>query len=391
MILVVTIQPFTINVSQTVLDDLMERLARARWIDGTEKDAWEYGLDAGYLKELVAYWRSGYKWREQEAALNRYPHFKSRAGGVEVHYIHVRSSRPGAIPVLLLHGFPDSFYRYHKVINPLANPGEHGLYSQPSFDVVVASIPGFGFSDRVALDAEANGELFFELMTRVLGYTSFVAAGGDWGSMIIQSIARKHPEALMGMHLTDVGYPDATTDFSSLSPAEMQMAQWVQKWWMEEGVGVNTIMATKPQTLAYSLNDSPVGLAAWLIGYASSGEKGRNEFKQRFSQDELLTNVMIYWVSQSIGSAMRTYFENARSARQGPRAAVVSSVPACIAHCPYDPPLPREWAERRVNVVRFTEFPRGGHFMAWEEPQLYVEDLRAFGSKLLGRKSSSLK
>jgi epoxide hydrolase len=249
---------------------------------------------------------------------------------------------------------------------------------------VVPSIPGTGFSDSTALDTEASCGVFVKLMTKVLGYPRFLAGGGDWGAMICQAIARKHPESLIGMHLTDVGYPDASTDFSTLSPAEMQMAQWVQKWWMEEGSGVNTIMATKPQTLAYALNDSPIGLAAWLISYSSGGEKGRGEFRQRFSPDELLTNVMIYWVTQSIGSAMRTYFANARLAQPGP-SAIPSSVPAAVAHCPYDPPLPREWAERRVNVARFTEFPRGGHFMAWEEPELYAEDIRAFGLELKER------
>lgn len=376
-----TSHPFRVDISQGVLDDLKQRLLHARWPANAEDDGWTYGLDAGYLRELVSYWQSDYDWREQEKSLNRLPQYKVDVDGTSCHYIHLRSSHPGAIPLLLLHGFPDSFYRYHKVIDPLARPEVYGLKSQISFDVVVPSIPGTGFSDSTALDTEASCGVFVKLMTKALGYPRFLAAGGDWGAMTCQAIARKHPESLIGMHLTDVGYPDASTDFSTLSPAEMQMAQWVQKWWMEEGSGVNTIMATKPQTLAYALNDSPIGLAAWLIGYSSSGEKGRGEFRQRFSPDELLTNVMIYWVTQSIGSAMRTYFANARLAQPGP-SAIPSSVPAAVAHCPYDPPLPREWAERRVNVARFTEFPRGGHFMAWEEPELYAEDLRAFGLEL---------
>jgi pimeloyl-ACP methyl ester carboxylesterase len=159
------------------------------------------------------------------------------------------------------------------------------------------------------------------------------------------------------------------------------MAQWVQKWFMEEGIGVNMIMATKPQTLAYALNDSPVGLAAWLISYGSSGQKGKEEFKTRFTADELLTNVTIYWVTATINSAIGAYYANARVASGG-NLGKSASVPAAVAHCPYDPPLPRAWAERQVHLVHFTEFPRGGHFMAWEEPELYTKDIQEFVSEL---------
>jgi microsomal epoxide hydrolase len=184
----------------------------------------------------------------------------------------------------------------------------------------------------------------------------------------------------MGIHLTDVGYPDQNTDYSTLSPAEIEMAQWVQKWFMEEGIGVNMIQATKPQTLAYGLNDSPIGLAAWLISYSSSGQKGKEAFKTRFSADEVLTNVMIYWVTETINSAVRAYYANAHLV--GGTLEKSTSVPAAVAHCPYDPPLPREWAARQVNLVRFTDFPRGGHFMAWEEPELYAKDLQGFINEL---------
>src|SRR5262249_18539627 len=181
-----------------------------------------------------------------------------------------------------------------------------------SFDVIVPSIPGTGFSDAITLDDEANADLFAKLMTEVLGYKQFISAGGDHGAIITQALARKHPELLIGIHLTDVGYPDGNTIFSTLPPAEMEMAQWVQQWFMQEGIGVNMIMATKPQTLAYALNDSPVGLAAWLISYGSSGQKGKEEFKTRFSADELLTNVMIYWVTSTIYSAARGYYFSAQ-------------------------------------------------------------------------------
>lgn len=383
-----TIRPFHIEVPRADLDDLQERLARTRWLDAAEEDAgWTYGIDLGYLRELVDHWQQHYDWCAHEAALNRFAQFKAEVDGVGMHFIHERGKGPNPTPLLLLHGFPDSFYRYHKVVERFTDPAKYGGDPNTSCDVIVPSIPGTGFSDRVTLDDDANADLFAKLMTQVLGYPRFVSAGGDHGAIITQSLARRHPELLIGIHLTDVGYPDQNTNFSTLSPAEVEMAQWVQQWFMEEGIGVNMIMATKPQTLAYGLNDSPVGLAAWLISYGSSGHKGKAEFKTRFSADELLTNVTIYWVTETINSAARAYYANAHIAGGG-MLAKSTAVPAAVAHCPYDPPLPREWAARQVNLVRFTEFPRGGHFMAWEEPELYASDVREFVSDLRGSQTA---
>jgi pimeloyl-ACP methyl ester carboxylesterase len=375
-----TVQPFTIAIPQADLDDLRERLARTRWIDEVEGSGWIYGIDLGYLRELADYWQHTYDWRTHEAALNRFAHFKADVDGVGIHFIQERGKGPNPAPLLLIHGFPDSFYRYHKVIDRLTDPAKYGGDPRHSFDVIVPSIPGTGFSDRITKAVDDNADLFAKLMTHVLEYPPFVSAGGDAGAYITQSLARRYPELLIGIHLTDVGYPDQNTDFSTLSPAELEMAQWVQKWYMEEGMGVNMVMATKPQTLAYGLNDSPVGLAAWLVSYASSGLKGNEEFKTRFSADEVLTNVTIYWVTETINSAMRSYYANAHLVGKALEKSM--SVPAAVAHCPYDPPLPREWAARQVNLVHFTDFPRGGHFMAWEEPELYAKDLQDFIGKL---------
>ncbi|HZR43240.1 MAG TPA: epoxide hydrolase [Ktedonobacteraceae bacterium] len=376
-----SIQPFTIAIPQSTLDDLHERLAHTRWINDVEGAGWAYGIDLGYMKELADYWQHEYDWRKHEAALNRFAHFKADVDGIGIHFIHERGKGLNPTPLLLLHGFPDSFYRYHKVIERLTDPARYGGDPNTSFDVIVPSIPGTGFSDRVAKDDDVNADLFAKLMTQELGYEKFVSAGGDHGAIITQALARKYPELLIGIHLTDVGYPDQNTDFSTLTPPEIEMAQWVQKWFMEEGIGVNMIMASKPQTLAYGLTDSPVGLASWLISYGSSGQKGKEEFKTRFSADELLTNVTIYWVTDTIRSAMSAYYANAHVASGG-NLGKSALVPAAVAHCPYDPPLPREWAARQVNLVHFTEFPRGGHFMAWEEPELYSKDLQDFVSEL---------
>lgn len=376
-----SIQPFTIDVPQTTLDDLQHRLAQTRWPDEADGSSWAYGISLAYMKEVADYWLHRYDWRTHEAALNRFAQFKAGVDGVGIHFIHERGKGPNPTPLLLIHGFPDSFYRYHKAIDRLTDPAKYGGDPHTSFDVIVPSIPGTGFSDLVTKSDDVNADLFARLMTVELGYKKFVSAGGDHGAIITQALARKYPELLLGIHLTDVGYPDQTTDFSQLTPAEMEMAQWVQQWFMEEGIGVNMIMATKPLTLAYGLNDSPVGLAAWLIGYGSSGQHGKEELETRFRRDELLTNVMIYWVTGTINSAARAYYENMQVASGG-NLGKSETVPAAVAHCPYDPPLPREWAARQVNLVQFTEFPRGGHFMAWEEPELYVKDIQDFVSKL---------
>jgi len=375
------IRPFTIAIPQSTLDDLRERLARTRWTDEVAGSGWDYGISLAYMKELVDYWQHTYDWRTHEAALNTFAQFKANVDGVGIHFIHERGKGPNPTPLLLIHGFPDSFYRYHKVIDRLTDPAKYGGDPNNSFDVIVPSIPGTGFSDRITKGVDDDADLFAKLMTEVLGYPKFVSAGGDHGNYITQSLARRYPALLIGIHLTDVGaYPDQNTDFSTLSPAEIEMAQWIQKWFMEEGIGVNMVMATKPQTLAYGLNDLPVGLAAWLVSYSSSGQKGKEEFKTRFSADEVLTNVMIYWVTETINSAARSYYANAHLIGAGTPER--SAVPAAVAHCPYDPPLPREWAARSVNLVRFTEFPRGGHFMAWEEPELYAKDIQDFMREL---------
>ncbi|HXR66756.1 MAG TPA: epoxide hydrolase [Ktedonobacteraceae bacterium] len=376
-----SIRPFTIAIPQATLDDLRERLARTRWTDEVEDSGWTRGISLAYMQDVADYWLHTYDWRKHEAALNTFAHFKADVDGVGIHFIHERGKGPNPTPLLLLHGFPDSFYRYHKVIDRLTDPAKYGGDPATSFDIIVPSIPGTGFSDRITSSDDVNAALFAKLMTEVLGYEKFVSAGGDHGAIITQELARKYPEILLGIHLTDVGYPDQQTDFSTLTPAEMEMAQWVQQWFMEEGIGVNMIMATKPQTLAYGLNDSPVGLASWLIGYGSSGQKGKEELETRFKRDELLTNVMIYWTTQTINSAARAYYENMRVASGG-NLGKSETVPAAVAHCPYDPPLPREWAARQVNLVHFTDFPRGGHFMAWEEPKLYANDLVDFVSQL---------
>jgi pimeloyl-ACP methyl ester carboxylesterase len=370
-----SIQPFHIAIPQETIDDLRERLARTRWPDEAEGAGWSYGTNLGYMQQLVHYWQHDYDWRKHEAYLNTLSHFKAEVDGIGIHFIHERGKGPNPTPLLLLHGWPDSFYRYHKVIPMLTDPARFGGDPNNSFDVIVPSLPGQGFSDRKPMTMEKLADLFAKLMTEILGYQKFVAAGGDGGSLISMEMARYQPDLLLGIHLTDVGYPDQTTDFSTLTPPEQEFAAFIQQWWMRDGA-FNMIQATKPQSLAYAMNDSPTGIAAWIMSFITTGSTGE-EIEKRFGKDELLTNITIYWVTQTIGSSFRIYYEAAHAV-PGPKHGQRPSVPAAVAHCPWDAPLPREWATRQVNLKHFTDFPRGGHFTAWEEPELYANDIQDF-------------
>jgi pimeloyl-ACP methyl ester carboxylesterase len=374
---------FRIQVEQEVLDDLHQRLIRTRWPDEPAGAGWEYGTNLAYLKELVHYWIHQYDWRKHEATLNAFNHYTASIHGTKVHFIHQRGKGPNPLPIILTHGWPDSFYRFHKIIPLLTDPEKYGSSAADSFDVIVPSVPGFGFSQRSAMTNGAVADLWAGLMTQVLGYKYFAAAGGDVGSGVTQALALQHPEVVRAIHLTDVGYPTGQEDFSMMTEAEREFAGFVQGWWFREGAYA-MVQMTKPQSLAFSLNDSPVGWAAWVLSFGSAGASG-NDVEGAFGgRDELLTNLMIYWVTQTAGSSARMYLENARASyapASGTGSQGVggrSSVPAAVALFPGEAQFPREWAERSVNLQRFTAMPRGGHFSPMEVPDLFTEDLRAF-------------
>jgi len=373
------VTPFRINIAQNVLDDLQARLRQTRWTDEPADAGWQYGANPAYMRELADYWQNGYDWRKQEALLNSFPQFKTEIDGVGIHFLHIKGKGANPRPLLLTHGWPDSFYRFYKIIPLLTDPAANGGDANHSFDVIVPSIPGFGFSSHHALPAEQTAHLFAKLMTEILGYSTFFAAGGDMGSTIIKWMSVHYPESIKGIHLTDVGYPNGTEDWSTMSPAEQAFGQFIQGWWYTEGA-FNMIQSTKPQTLGYGLNDSPVGLAAWIVEKFNTWSDNNGHIENSFFKDELLTNVMIYWVSQTINSSMRTYLEEARSvyAQGAPKPAQRSSVPAAVASFPGEAPLPKEWAERRVTLEKFTKMSRGGHFAAMEEPKLLADDITAF-------------
>ena len=373
--------PFKIHVEQRVLDDLQTRLARTRWSAVSSSDDWSYGTKPAYLRELVGYWRSGYDWRAQESTLNALAHFKARIDGNDIHFVHEKARAANALPLLLLHGWPDSFYRFHKVIATFADPAGAGGDSRDAFDVVVPSLPGFGFTGPLKNVSQEqptrqSAQLIWRLMTEVLGYERFAVAGGDGGSALAQILAIDHPEDVVGIHVTDLGWHAAKVDPESVSKPERRYLDEAKKAFMKDGAYV-MVQTTRPHSLAPELNDSPVGLASWILDRFHSWCDGEDPEKS-FGKDDLLTNIMLYWVTETIGPSIFTYSAEAKSPSLTPadrveRPVGVALFPKDIGGIP-----PRALAERTLNVQRWTEMPRGGHFPALEEPAAYSRDVVEF-------------
>lgn len=375
-----SVAPFTIAVPEAVLDDLRTRLAVTRWPGEVRAAGWDYGTSLEYLRELVGYWRTQFDWRAQERALNTWPQFHAQVAGQRLHFVHQRGTGSRPLPLLLSHGFPSSFWEMSKVIEPLSDPAAHGGDPDDAFDVVVMSLPGYGFSDAPrhrAANVEQLAEWAHELMTGVLGYERYGAQGGDWGGFVASRLGFAHPEAVAGIHLNLVGASPHPSRRDDLTDAERAWLKEMRVWQQSEA-GYMEIQATKPQTLGYGLNDSPAGLCAWLVEKFRTWSDCDGDVETVYSKDDLLTNVMIYWVTQTIDSACRLYFEDRHHPwRLGPEDRI--RVPTGFAAFPREIVRPpREWAERCYNVTRWTEMPRGGHFPAFEQPELLVEDVRAF-------------
>ncbi|WP_037365126.1 epoxide hydrolase family protein [Amycolatopsis orientalis] len=359
------------------LADLRARLRATRWPDAPE-DGWALGADVGYLRELIAYWADEFDWPKQEAALARLPRYRVRLGGSRIHFVHARAVAPSgpALPLVLTHGWPDSFWRYSKVVPLLTDPGAHGGDPADAFDVIVPDLPGYGYSDRPtgpALDSVAVAGLWAELMT-VLGYPRFAAAGGDIGSSVSRFLALDHPDRVVAVHRMDAGLPAVLPD--DLTPEERTWLQDVSAWGAAEGA-YSAMHRTKPQTAAVGLTDSPAGLAAWIVEKLRAWSDCDGDVERAFTKDEILTNVTIYWLTGTIGSAMRMYRANAaippeQHARRVEVPSGFSLFPADLARAP------RAWLDRMANTVRVTEPERGGHFAPFEEPELYARELRDF-------------
>ncbi len=376
------VRPFTIAVEDSVLEDLQQRLADTRWPDEIPNTGWDYGSNLAYLKELVEHWRTKFDWRSQETKLNSFSHFKSDVDGLDIHFIHEKGKGPNPIPLVITHGWPSCFFEMTKIIPLLVDPASHGGDAADSFDVVAPSLPGFGFSDHAqdrGMEVQRVAGMWNKLMTENLGYPKFAAQGGDIGSGVTARLGFAHPDTLFGIHLTSITRPTPYLGPGSrpVTDAEQALITQRDKWFADEG-GYNHIQGTKPQTLAYGLNDSPVGLAAWIVEKYRTWSDCGGDVEKSYTKDELLTIVTIYWVTQTISSSTRMYFENQKNLWTMEKDEKVSA-PAGMAMFPQEiSKPPREWGERSYDVRRWTEMTSGGHFAALEEPQLLAEEVRAF-------------
>jgi pimeloyl-ACP methyl ester carboxylesterase len=365
-----TLQPFSIAVPRATLDDLAARLAATRFPDQIAGSGWDYGTDTSYVRGLVEHWRAAFDWRAQEKRLNGFPQFTAPVGGSVIHFVHLRSRLPDAIPLLLLHGWPSTFAQMLKLAPLLVGGGA------PAFHVVAPSLIGYGFSSiprEPGMSVAAMAPLLDRLMREVLGYERYGIRAGDLGAGIARQIALGRPEAVIGLHSGGTN-PWIGQVPGDLSPAEKAFVANAEAWNRDE-MAYAMLHATRPQTLAHALNDSPAGLAAWIIEKLRRWSDCDGNIEARFSRDDLLTNVMIYWITGTIGSSMRLYYETMRDQGSWNQ----PSVPVAMLMSPKDMfPTPREWAERSGRIARWTEIDRGGHFLELEEPELVATDLRAF-------------
>jgi epoxide hydrolase len=368
--------PFKIQVPETVLRDLQARLRNTRFPQEIPNTNWDYGTDLAYLRSLVSYWRDEFDWRAQERKLNEFPQFKTTIDGLEVHFIHVKSREPRAFPLALTHGWPGSIVEFTKVIGPLTDPVRFHGRAEDAFDVVAISLPGFGFSGKPqdrGYSPERIGTVIAKLMAR-LGYTRYGLQGGDWGGIISRFVALNDASHVAGLHLNFCVAGPTDPANAGVPVAELQRAQARQAY-MENERAYQQIQGTKPQTLGFALDDSPSGLAAWIVEKFRAWCDCEGNVESRFTKDELLTNITLYWVTQTGTSSARIYYEN----RVAPPRQERVSVPTACALFPKEIVVPaRKWVEARYNLVRWTEMPRGGHFAALEQPDLLVADVRDF-------------
>ena len=375
------IRRFRIDIPQADLDDLRQRLGRARWPDEQPGAGWSYGVPLGYLKELAGYWRTGYDWRAQEARLNAVPQFTTTIDGQNIHFMHVRSPEPGALPLILTHGWPGSVVEFLDLIGPLTDPRSRGADPADAFHLVIPSLPGYGFSGptrEAGWDVRRIARAWAALMSR-LGYRRYGAQGGDWGSAVTLDLRVVDAEHLAGAHVNmlPAGAPRDPADLAGLTGEEKARLETRARYDRELS-GYAKIQATRPQTLAYALTDSPVGQLAWIAEkfreWTDCGERPGDVI----DRDRILTDVMLYWLTGTAGSSARLYYEMMHGGQRAGRGP--STVPTGVAVFPRDIALPiRRLAEQQdTSIVHWTEFDHGGHFAAMEQPDLLTADVRTF-------------
>jgi pimeloyl-ACP methyl ester carboxylesterase len=374
----IKIRPFRIEIPEAELDDLRDRLARTRWPAELPGVGWNRGVPLGYLKGLIDYWGTTYDWRVQEARLNQFPQFTTTIDGLNIHFLHVRSPEPNALPLILTHGWPGSIVEFIGIIEPLTNPGAHGGDLADAFHLVAPSLPGFGFSgplNEPGWDTRRVARTWAELMSR-LGYQRYGAQGGDTGAIVSPQLGRIDFEHVVGVHANGLtvfpsGDPVELADLTDREQARLARLQ--QRG--QEGAAYAMLQSTRPQTLAYGLADSPSGQLAWIVEKFKEWTDPAAELPETaVDRDQMLTNIMLYWLTNTGGSSAQMYYEGRSSWGQPEER---SSVPTGVAVFPDDFSI-RRLVEREHTIVHWSEFDRGGHFAAMEQPDLLVGDIRDF-------------
>ncbi|HZP45998.1 MAG TPA: epoxide hydrolase [Candidatus Binataceae bacterium] len=377
---------FTIAVPDAALDDLRERLKRTRFPRDFGNPHWEYGAQTDYIRELVEYWRTQYDWRAHERAMNSFSHYRTTIDDIPIHFIHEPGKGPRPMPLILSHGWPWTFWDLHKVIRPLADPAAFGGDPNDAFDVVVPSLPGYGFStplNKTGINYWTTADLWVKLMQDVLGYRKFAAEGGDWGAIISAQLGHKYADRVIGIHvhlLVSLGF------FTGGGPTPEDYGPGEEGWlqrnrdFLELESGYMREQSTKPQTIAHAINDSPAGLAAWIVEKRRTWSDCGGDVERRFSKDDLCTTLSLYWFTESYGTSARYYYEAAHNLWQPShdRMPVVEAPTGVAVFLKEVMLMPRRWAERYYNLKRWTVMPSGGHFAPMEEPERLVEDIRAF-------------
>ena len=367
------IRPYRIDVPTAVLDDLRERLARTRWPEAETVDDWSQGIPLAYTRELAKYWADGYDWRSREAALNRFDHYNTEIDGLDIHFIHQRSPHDDALPLLITHGWPGSVVEFHKGIEPLVNPPSGR--AEDAFHVICPSLPGYGFSGRPTSKGwgvEKIAEAWETLVGR-LGYDRYGAQGGDWGAAVTTQIGRNRGRCV-GIHLNmPIGRPTKESLANPTEEEQHALASLAEH--RRSGTGYSKQQSTRPQTLGYGLVDSPVGQLAWIVEKFWAWMDCDGHPENVLSRDELLDNVMVYWVNGIGASSARLYWESFNDFATDGRV----DLPTGVAAFPKEIlRTPRRWCEVAYNITHWSTMPRGGHFAAFEQPELFIDDVRAF-------------
>jgi pimeloyl-ACP methyl ester carboxylesterase len=369
-------QPFQIHIDDAVLADLHFRLENTRWPDQIENAGWDYGTNLDYLVDLTNYWKNIYDWKKEESELNILPQYLTEIDGYNIHFVYIKGESKGALPLIMTSGWPSSFIEFKKVIGLLVAPSKYNSLSKEAFDLVIPTVPGYGFSGPVSKRGFVRVDILWrKLMTEVLGYKSFVAHGTDVGARVTSDLARYHEDVVKAIHIgsVDLDWPEEMPPNDQLTKDEKDYIARAEHWGKEEGA-YRELQGTYPQTIAYALNDSPVGLASWIIEKYYKWSDCKGNIENVFTKDELLDNIMIYWVTQTINSSMRRYYE----VRKKKRLTSKIKVPTAIAMFPGESELlvPKSWVERTYPIVQWTDMLEGGHFPALEKPELLVEDIR---------------